>query len=161
MDKLYAKIRVSLTIPKLQLMCVLPYTDKSSLDLMFQTNDWEKYTICKLNIVFRSTCRLGNLFRFKDSLEKKILSGIVYRYTCSNYKVTYYVKAFQHFFTRASEHMESFRFPVVFACETLFLSNYAISSVHPLLCAALQPSFNLCYLPFMKLCSSRTLPSKD
>ena len=30
--------------------------------------------------------------------KKKILSGIVYRYTCSNCKVTYYRKSFQQFF---------------------------------------------------------------
>ena len=59
----------------------------------------------KLNVVFRSTCRLGDLFRFKDFLEKKILSRIAYRYTCSNCKVTYYRKTFQHFFTRASKYM--------------------------------------------------------
>ena len=60
---------------------------------------------CVLSVVFRSTCRLGNLFRFKDSLEKKILYGIVYRYTSSNCKVTCYGKTFRHFFTRASEDM--------------------------------------------------------
>ena len=37
----------------------------------------ENIAFSKLKDAF--TCRLGNLFRFKDSLEKKILSGIVYR----------------------------------------------------------------------------------
>ena len=60
---------------------------------------------CKLKIIFRSKCRLNTLFRFKDSLEKKICSGIIYRYTCSNCKVTYYGKTFRHFYTRATEHM--------------------------------------------------------
>ena len=41
----------------------------------------------------------------KIPLKKKILFGIVYCYTCSNCQVTYYGKTFQHFFTRASEHM--------------------------------------------------------
>ena len=77
-------------------------------------------------------------------LRKKILSGIVYRYTSNNYKVTYCVKTFQHLFTRAPVHMESLRFPVVFVCKKLFLNNYVISLVHPLLSAALQPSFNAC-----------------
>ena len=47
----------------------------------------------------------NTLFRFKDPLEKKICSGIIYRYTCSNCKVTYYGKTFCHFYTRAAEHM--------------------------------------------------------
>ena len=41
----------------------------------------------------------------KIPLIKKILSGIVYRYTCRNCKVTYYGKTFRHYFTRTSEHM--------------------------------------------------------
>ena len=60
---------------------------------------------CKLKIIFRSKCRLNTLFRFKDPLEKKIRSGIIYRYTCSNCRVTYYGKTFRHFYTRAVEHM--------------------------------------------------------
>ena len=67
----------------------------------------EKYiTLCKLNVVFRSSCKLGNLFRFKDSLDTKNLSGIVYRCTYSNCKESYW-KMFQDFFffTRASYHM--------------------------------------------------------
>ena len=42
----------------------------------------------KLKIIFRSQFRLNTLFYFKDSLEKKIRSGKIYRYTCSNCKVT-------------------------------------------------------------------------
>ena len=62
---------------------------------------------CKLKITLRSKCRLKTLFRFKDPLEKKIRSGIIYCYTCSNCKVTYYGKTFCHFYTRAAEHMGS------------------------------------------------------
>ena len=98
---------MSLTVLKLQLVCVLPYTGKSSLDLRahLRRTIVKNTPFCKLNVVFRSSCRLGNLFRFKDSLEKKNLPGIVYRYTCRNCKVTYYEKTFRHFFTRTSKHM--------------------------------------------------------
>ena len=60
---------------------------------------------CKLKIIFQSPCKLNSLFRYKDSLQKKIHSDIVYRYMCSNCKVTYYGKTYRHFFTRAAEHM--------------------------------------------------------
>ena len=60
---------------------------------------------CKLIILFGSTCRLYTLFHFKDSLEKKIHSGIIYHYRCSNCNVTYYRKTFCHFYTRVTEHM--------------------------------------------------------
>ena len=107
LDKLFVKNKVSLTVPKLQLVWVLSYTGKSSLDLRARLRRTNKKNIpfCKLNIVFRSTCRLDNSFRFKDSPEKKILSGTVYHYTYSNCKVAYYGKTFRQFFTRASEHM--------------------------------------------------------
>ena len=98
---------MSLTAPKLQLLFVLPYTGKSSLDLRARLRHMikKKIPFCKLNVVFRRTWRLDNWFRFKDSLEKNILSGIVYCYTCSNCKITYYGKTFQHIFTRASKYM--------------------------------------------------------
>ena len=60
---------------------------------------------CKLKVIFQSPCKLNSLFRYKDSLQKKIRSDIVYRYMCSNCKVTYYGKTYRHFFTRAAEHM--------------------------------------------------------
>ena len=60
---------------------------------------------CKLKVIFQSPCKLNSLFRYKDSLQKKIRSDIVYRYMCSNCKVTYYGKTYHHFFTRAAEHM--------------------------------------------------------
>ena len=73
LDKLFVKNKVSLTVPKLQLVWVLSYTGKSSLDLRARLRRTNKKNIpfCKLNIVFRSTRRLDNSFRFKDSLEKK------------------------------------------------------------------------------------------
>ena len=60
---------------------------------------------CKLKVIFQSPCKLNSLFRYKDSLQKEIRSGIVYRYMCSNCKVTCYGKTYRHFFTRAAEHM--------------------------------------------------------
>ena len=96
LDKLFVKNKVSLTVPKLQLVCVLPYTGKSSLDLRARLRCMieKNILLCKLNVVFRSTCRLRNLFRFKDSLDEKILSGIVYLYSCSSCKVIYCGKTF-------------------------------------------------------------------
>ena len=94
-------------VPKKELICVLPYLGKASLDLRIRLRRTIERNLpfCKLKIIFRSKCRLNTLFRFKDSLEKKIRSGIIYRYTCSNCKVTYCGKTFRHSYTRAAEHM--------------------------------------------------------
>ena len=48
---------------------------------------------------------MDSMVRYKELLKKKIRYDIVYRYTCSKLKVTYYGKAYHHFFTRAAEHM--------------------------------------------------------
>ena len=89
LNKLFVQRDLNFMVPKRELICVLPY--------------FTVLPFCKLEI--RSKCRLNTLFRFKDSLEKKIRSGIIYRYTCSICKVTYYGKTFPHFYTRAAEHM--------------------------------------------------------
>ena len=57
---------------------------------------------CKLKTIFRSKCRLNTFFPFKDPLEKKSRSGIIYHYTCSNF---HYWKTFCHFYTRLAEHI--------------------------------------------------------
>ena len=109
LNKLFVQRGLNFMVPKRELICVLPYLGKASLDLrtrLRRTIERKlKLPFCKLKIIFRSKFRLNTLFRFKDSLEKKIRSGIIYRYTCSNCKVTYYGKTFLHFYTRAAEHM--------------------------------------------------------
>ena len=62
---------------------------------------------CKFKVIFQSPCKLNSLFHYKDFLQKKILPDIVYRYMCSNCKVTYYVKTYRHVFTRAAELMDN------------------------------------------------------
>ena len=106
LDKLCAKNEFD--SHKLQLVCVLLYTGKLSLDLRacLRRTMEKKILFFKLN-VFRSSSRLGNLFGFEDFLDKKMLSGIVYGYTCNNFNVTYYGITYQHFFTIVSEHMET------------------------------------------------------
>ena len=94
-------------VPKRELICVLPYLGKVSLDLRTRLRRTIERNLpfCKLKVIFRSKCRLNTLFRFKDSLEKKFRSVIIYRYTCSNCNVTYYGKTFHHFYTRAAEQV--------------------------------------------------------
>ena len=58
-----------------------------------------------MKVVFRSKSKLNTLFRFKDILNKKIRSFLVYSYTCCNCNVNYYGKTYRYFFTKAAEHM--------------------------------------------------------
>ena len=54
LDKLFVKKKLSLTVPKLKLMCMLPYLGKSSLDFRAHLRRTIEINIpfCKLNVVF-------------------------------------------------------------------------------------------------------------
>ena len=107
LNKLFVQRDLNFTVPKRELICVLPYLGKASLDLRTKLRRTIERNLpfCKLKIIFRSKCRLNTLFHFKDSLEKKIRSGIIYCYQCSNCNVTYYGKNFCHFYTKAAESL--------------------------------------------------------
>ena len=95
--------------PKKQLTSVLPFLNKKSLQLRsLLVNSVNKTTFLQLKAVFQSQHNLNTLFWFKDILNKKIFSFLVYRYTCSNCNVTYYGKTYCHFFSRAVKHMGAF-----------------------------------------------------
>ena len=105
LNKLFVQRDLNFTVPKKEL--IWSYLGKASLDLRTRLRRTIERNLpfCKLKIIFRSKCRLNTLFHFKDSLEKKIRSGIIYRYRCCNCNVTYYGKTFRHLYARAAEHM--------------------------------------------------------
>ena len=107
LNKIFVQRHLNLTVSKKELISILPYLGKASLDLRTKLRQTIEMNLpfCKLIILFGSTCRLNTLFHFKDSLEKKIHSGIIYHCRCSNCNVTYYRKTFCHFYTRVTEHM--------------------------------------------------------
>ena len=54
---------------------------------------------------FQSPLRINNMFNFKDKIPKSLLSGVVYKFTCSNCNVTYIGKTIRHLKVRVSEHL--------------------------------------------------------
>ena len=107
LDKVFIEKKTFLTASKKQLVCVLPFIGKNSLQLRSRLvkSIQGNLQFCSLKVVFQSPCKLCSLFQFKEILDKKIRSDLVYRYTCSNCNVPYYGKTYRHFFTRAAEHM--------------------------------------------------------
>ena len=104
LDKVFIEKKTFLTASKKQLVCVLPFIGKKLLQLRSRLvkSIQGNLQFCSLKVVFQSPCKLRSLFHFKDTLDKKIRSDLVYRYTCS---YRYYGKTYLHFFTRAAEHM--------------------------------------------------------
>ena len=93
--------------PKKELVCVLPFIGKKSLQSRSKLvkSVQNNLSFCHLKVVFQSSYKLHTLFRFKNTLNKKIRSHLVYRYSCSSCNATYYGKTSRHFFARAAEHM--------------------------------------------------------
>ena len=83
-----------LTASKKQLVYVLPFVGKKSLQLRSRLvkSTQGNLQFCSLKVVFQSPCKLRSLFYFEDTLDKKIRSDLVYRYTCGNCNVTIMVK---------------------------------------------------------------------
>ena len=102
LNKLFVQRDLNFMFPKRELICIIPYLGKASLDLRTKLRKTieRNWPFCKLKLIFWSKCRRNTLFHLKDSLEKKIRSGIIYRYRCSNCNVTYYGKIFRHFYIR-------------------------------------------------------------
>ena len=87
LNKLFVQRDLNFTVPKRELICILPYLGKVSLDLRTKVRRTIERNLpfCKLKIIFKSKCRLNTLFHFRDSLRKKICPGKIYNYRCSNY----------------------------------------------------------------------------
>ena len=86
---------------------MLPFTGKESLELRSKLvkSVQKNLSFYHLKVVFQSSRKLCTLFRFKDTLNKKTRSDLVYRYSCISCNATYYGKTYRHIFTRAAEHM--------------------------------------------------------
>ena len=105
--KVFIKKKIVLKASKKELIWLLPFLGKKSMQLRTRlVNSIESnLKFCKLKVIFQSPCKLNSFFRYKDFLQKKILSDIFYRYMCSNCKVVYYGKTYRHFFTKTEEHV--------------------------------------------------------
>ena len=96
---------VVLTASKKELICVLALIGNKPLQLRTRLVNSKENNLkfSKLKPIFQSSCKLGSLFRHRDSLEKEMRSDIVYRY--SKCKVTYYGKTYRQFSTGAAEQV--------------------------------------------------------
>ena len=85
----------------------LPFVGKKSLQLRSKLvkSVQNNLSFCHLKVVFQSPYKLHTLLHFKDTLDKKIHSHLVYRYLRSSCNATYYGKTSWHFFTRTAEHI--------------------------------------------------------
>ena len=83
--KLFIKRPQLAAVEKKILFLSLPYLGEISLQTRTKLTKSLKGLLssCKLQILFKSQRKLSNVFRFKDRLPFDLVSGLVYKYTCS------------------------------------------------------------------------------
>ena len=58
-----------------------------------------------MNVVFRSSTRIRNDFRFKDQIQKYINSKVIYKFKCNICNDVYIGETKRHFLFREYEHL--------------------------------------------------------
>ena len=99
--------RIIHIVDKKQVLLVLPFIGPLSFEIRSRLQKCLKNYIpyCSIKVVYQSKSRISNLFHFKDVVNTKLSSHIVYKFMCSCCNATYYGQTQRHFFVRASEHL--------------------------------------------------------
>ena len=107
LDRVLTQKVVVSTVPKKDLMIVLPYLGKLSLQIRTRINRVmrNKLPHCNLRVVFQTKCKLINFFTFKDKTPVFLRSGIVYKFKCGGCNATYYSKTKRHFKVKMCEQL--------------------------------------------------------
>ena len=107
LNKIYVLKRNLITVPKKNVLIVLPFLGQFSLNLRSRLYNCFNKTLpqCKIKVIFQSKNRLSNLSRFKDSIPEELRSHIVYKFLRSNCNITYYRETERHLNVRSREHL--------------------------------------------------------
>ena len=64
------------------------------------------YPQVELKVIFRTTCRIADLFRYKDCIPKRLKSYVVYGVYCTDCNASYIGKTKRHLSIRYNEHTD-------------------------------------------------------
>ena len=106
-DKLYALKQILPTVPKIELLVILPYLGTFSLSLRKRLDKSVSKSLpqCNIKVIFQSKNRLSSFFKFKDFIPSHLRSHLIYKFQCSNCNITYYGETERHLKLRAGEHI--------------------------------------------------------
>ena len=104
---MYIPKHIVLTVPKKELLVVLPFLGMFSLNLRKHLYKAVSKSLpqCNVKVIFQSKNRLSSLFKFKDSIPLYLRCHVDYKFQCSNCNITYYSKTECHIKVRAGEHV--------------------------------------------------------
>ena len=108
-DKLYVRKQIVPTVPKKELLVVLPYLGTFSLNLRKRLYKSVSKSLpqCNIKVIFQSKNRLSSFFKFKDSIPLHLRSHLIYKFQCSNCNITYYGETEFHLKVRAGERLRT------------------------------------------------------
>ena len=95
---------VTLTSEKKNLVIVLPFPGKLSLDLRTSLSNSRNLPFCKIRVIFKSSIRISNFLQFKDKRSYCFRSNVIYEFSCGRCNATYYGQRCQHLSVRVGEH---------------------------------------------------------
>ena len=107
LEKVSVKKVVKDSVPKKDYFITLPYLGPLSnktykrLKSIFQ----KMLPSGKLNIVFKTQCRMSHFFRFKDVVPTDLVSHIIYHYKCSSCNAGYIGETSVHSKVRWCQHL--------------------------------------------------------
>ena len=83
----------------MQVLLVLPFLGPLSFEIRSCLQKCSKNYIpyCLLKVVYQFKSRISNLFKFKDVVNTRLSSHIVYKFICSCCNTTYYGQTQKHF----------------------------------------------------------------
>ena len=105
-NKIYEKRVPVHTVPKKEVMIVLPFLGTSSFEVKKKLDETYRKLLpfCKLKVVFKTACRMSSFFSYKDKFPKSLMSGVIYRYKCAYCNVSYIGCTFRYWEKRLEEH---------------------------------------------------------
>ena len=109
MDKLCIPKQIVSTVPKRDLLLVLPFLGTFFLNLrkLLYKSASKSLPQCNIKVIFQSKNRWSSFFKLKDSIPFYLHSHLIYKFQCSNCNVTYYGKSERHLKVRAGEHIST------------------------------------------------------
>ena len=108
-DKMYLPKQIVPTVPEKELLVVLPYVGTFSFNLRISLYKAVSKSLpqCNIKVIFKSKNRLSSFFKFKDSIPLHLSFHLIYKFQCSNCKITYYGETERHHKVRAGEHIST------------------------------------------------------
>ena len=105
LQKKYTPKTVVHTVPKKKVRIVLPYLGQTSHMIKKKLQSlFRSIPSHRLDVIFQTTYRMGNLFRFKDMIPDSLITDFVYYYKCGSCAASYVGRCYRHKHVRFCEH---------------------------------------------------------